>query len=122
VLRIRLLVLLALGLLAVPLTAAGTAGAEIGPPWCGTPIPDGTAALPDGSSPTHPVGSFPHIPWYAIGCTLDSIAAQSNGRMAVEVTGESANGFELYAVTIMRSPQSSSNATSPTGSRCAAGR
>jgi hypothetical protein len=96
--RLFLLPLL-LGLLVVPLTAP-TAAAEIGPPWCGTPIPDGTAALPDGSSPTHPVGSFPHIPWYAIGCTLDSIAAQSNGRMTVEMTGKSANGFDLYAVTI----------------------
>jgi len=98
--RIRLCILFALALLGVPLTAASTAGAEIGPPWCGTPIPDGTAALPDGSSPTDPVGSFPHIPWYAIGCTLDSIAARSNGRMSVQVTGKSANGFDLYAVTI----------------------
>jgi hypothetical protein len=98
--RIRLCVLFALALLAFPLTAASTAGADIGPPWCGTPIPDGTAALPDGTKPTDPVGSFPHIPWYAIGCTLDSIAARSNGRMTVEVTGKSANGFDLYAVTI----------------------
>ena len=98
--RIRLCLLLLVGLLAAPLTLAGTAGAEIGPPWCGTPIPDGTAALPDGSSPSHPIGSFPHIPWYAIGCTLDSIAAQSNGRMTVAVTGKSALGYELYAVTI----------------------
>ena len=98
--RIRLCLVLVLALLAAPLTAAGTAGAAIGPPWCGTPIPDATAALPDGSSPSHPVGSFPHIPWYAIGCTLDSIAARSNGRMTVEVTGKSALGYELYAVTI----------------------
>jgi Zinc carboxypeptidase len=98
--RNRLCLLLLIGLFAVPLTSAGTAAAEIGPPWCGTPIPDGTAALPDGSLPTDPVGSFPHIPWYAIGCTLDSIATRSDGRMSVEVTGKSANGFELYAVTI----------------------
>jgi Zinc carboxypeptidase len=98
--RNRLCLLLLIGLFAVPLTSAGTAAAEIGPPWCGTPIPDGTAALPDGTLPTDPVGSFPHIPWYAIGCTLDSIAARSDGRMSVEVTGKSANGFELYAVTI----------------------
>jgi Zinc carboxypeptidase len=98
--RIRLCILFALAVLAIPLTAASTAGADIGPPWCGTPIPDGTAALPDGSSPTDPVGSFPHIPWYAIGCTLDSIAARSDGRMSVAVTGKSANGFDLYAVTI----------------------
>jgi hypothetical protein len=98
--RIRLYLLVLLGLLVAPLALAGNAGAEIGPPWCGTPIPDGTAALPDGSSPSHPVGSFPHIPWYAIGCTLDSIAARSNGRMTVQVTGKSALGFELYSVTI----------------------
>ncbi len=98
--RIRLCILIALALVAVPLTAASPASADIGPPWCGTPIPDGTAALPDGSSPTDPVGSFPHIPWYAIGCTLDSIAARSDGRMSVQVTGQSANGFDLYAVTI----------------------
>src|SRR5215210_5923280 len=91
---------LVVALLAVPLLGSTTAGAAIAPPWCGTPIPDGTAALPDGSSPTHPAGSYPHIPWYAIGCTLDRIQSQSNGRMTYEVTGQSANGFDLYAVTI----------------------
>ena len=40
------------------------------PPWCGTPETDAAANLPDGSQTTHPVGSFPHIPYYAIGCTL----------------------------------------------------
>jgi Zinc carboxypeptidase len=98
--RRRFLLPLLLALLVVPLTTASTAAAEIGPPWCGTPIPDGTAALPDGSLPTHPVGSFPHIPWYAIGCTLDSIAASSNGRMTVDVVGQSALGYDMYAVTI----------------------
>jgi hypothetical protein len=34
-------------------------------------MPDAAANLPDGSSPAHPVGSFPHIPYYAIGCTLE---------------------------------------------------
>ena len=87
-------------LLAVPALATSTAGAAIAPPWCGTPMPDGVAALPDGSSPTHPVGSYPHIPWYAIGCTLDRIQSESNGRMTYRVTGQSANGFDLYAVTI----------------------
>ena len=86
--------------LAAPLTAAGTSGAAIEPPWCGTPEPDAAAALPDGSDPSHPPGSFPHIPYYAIGCTLDSIAAQSNGRMKVEVIGQSALGRNLYLVTI----------------------
>jgi len=98
--RLTLWLWLVAVLLAVPALATSTAGAAIEPPWCGTPIPDGTAALPDGSSPTHPVGSYPHIPWYAIGCTLDRIQSQSNGRMTYRVTGQSANGFDLYAVTI----------------------
>src|SRR5918994_5660742 len=71
----------------------------IAPPWCGTPAPDATAALPDGSSPTHPVGSYPHIPWYAIGCTLERIQSESNGRMTYRVTGQSALGYDMYAVT-----------------------
>ena len=98
--KLTTLLWLSAALLAVPLLASGTAGAAIAPPWCGTPIPDGTAALPDGSSPTHPVGSYPHIPWYAIGCTLERIQSESNGRMTYRVTGQSANGFDLYAVTI----------------------
>jgi hypothetical protein len=86
--------------LVLPLVATSTGGAAIEPPWCGTPEPDAAAALPDGSSPTHPPGSFPHIPYYAIRCTLDSIAAESNGRMKVEVIGQSALGRNLYLVTI----------------------
>ena len=70
------------------------------PPWCGTPMPDATAALPDGSNPTDPVGSFPHIPWYAMACTLADIQARSNGRMAVDVFGQSALGRDMYLVTI----------------------
>jgi hypothetical protein len=77
-----------------------TAGATIEPPWCGTPAPDAAAALPDGSQPGDPVGSFPHIPYYAIGCTLQSIQADSGGRMSVEVTGQSALGRDMYLVTI----------------------
>ena len=92
--------ILAATFVAVVAFAPGRAQAAIEPPWCGTPIPDGTAALPDGSSPTHPVGSFPHIPWYAIGCTLDDIAARSNGRMTVEVIGQSALGRDMYLVKI----------------------
>jgi hypothetical protein len=86
--------------LAVPLTTASTTGAAIAPPWCGTPIPDATAALPDGSQPGHPVGSYPHIPWYAIGCTLERIQSESNGRMTYKVTGQSALGHDMYAVVI----------------------
>jgi hypothetical protein len=93
-----LLLLLALALAAA--LAPATARAAIAPPWCGTPEADAAASLPDGSSPSDPVGSFPHIPYYAIGCTLDSIAAQSNGRMTVEVIGQSATGRDLYLVTI----------------------
>ena len=75
------------------------AGAAIGPPWCGTPEPDGTAALPDGTSPTHPVGSYPHIPWYAIECTLEDIQSRQLGnRMSFEIIGQSANGKDMYAV------------------------
>ena len=85
--------------LAVPLLMAGTAGAAIGPPWCGTPEPDGTAALPDGSLPTHPVGSYPHIPWYAIGCTLEDIQSRQLGnRMSFHVSGQSALGKDMYIV------------------------
>jgi hypothetical protein len=84
----------------VPLAATSTGGAAIAPPWCGTPMPDAAEALPDGTDPTDPPGSFPHIPYYAIGCTLDSIAAQSNGRMKVEVIGQSALGRDMYLVTI----------------------
>ena len=95
-----------LGLLAAVLTAmlltAGAAGAAIAPPWCGTPEPDAAGSLPDGSlpPPAHPYGSFPHIPYYAIGCTLDNIAAASDGRMTVERFGKSANGRDKFLVII----------------------
>ncbi|MCI0687853.1 MAG: hypothetical protein L0Y54_11540 [Sporichthyaceae bacterium] len=56
--------------------------------------------MPDGTDPGDPVGSFAHIPYYAIGCTLDAIAARSDGRMTVEVAGKSALGRDLYQVTI----------------------
>jgi hypothetical protein len=92
--------LAALAALVAVLATAGTAGAQLAPPWCGTPEPDAAGNLPDGSLPTHPVGSFAHIPYYAIGCTLDSIAAQSNGRMTVEVIGHSALGRPMYGVVI----------------------
>lgn len=77
-----------------------TGSAMIAPPWCGTPIPDGVGSLPDGSDPGHPLGSFPHIPWYAFACTLADIQARSNGRMEVQVIGQSALGRDMYLVTI----------------------
>ena len=98
--RMSLSFSLTLAALAVALIGSAPASAAIGPPWCGTPSPDGTAALPDGTLPTDPVGSYPHIPWYAIGCTLDAIAAQSNGRMTVKVIGHSALGRDMYMATI----------------------
>jgi hypothetical protein len=70
------------------------------PPWCGTPMDDAVGSLPDGSEPGDPVGSFPHIPYYAIGCTLADIQARSNGRMEVEILGQSALGRDMYLVTI----------------------
>jgi Zinc carboxypeptidase len=58
--------------------------------------------MPDAaeSLPSAPPFNFPHIPYYAIGCTLDDIAARSGGRMTVEVIGQSALGRDMYLVTI----------------------
>ena len=100
--RLTTLLWLSAALLAVPLVGTSTAGAAIAPPWCGTPMPDAAANLPDGSQPfpTHPNGSFPHIPYYAIGCTLDNIAAASSGRMTVERFGKSALGRDKFHVVI----------------------
>ena len=99
--RLTLLWLFA-AMLAVPFVGASTAGAAIAPPWCGTPEPDAAANLPDGSQPfpAQPNGSFPHIPYYAIGCTLDNIAAASGGRMTVERFGKSALGRDKFHVVI----------------------
>jgi hypothetical protein len=100
--RFRRLVLLALAVLTVSLGLAGNAGAQLQPPWCGTPPPppgDAAENLPDGTDPTDPPGSFPHIPYYAIGCTLAQIEADQIGnRMSVEVIGQSALGRPLYGV------------------------
>jgi hypothetical protein len=63
-------------------------------------MPDAAENLPDGTDPADPPGSFPHIPYYAIGCTLEDIASRSNGRMEVEVIGQSALGRDMYKVTI----------------------
>jgi hypothetical protein len=82
------------------LVGAPSATAQIAPPWCGTPMPDAAENLPDGTDPADPPGSFPHIPYYAIGCTLDDIASRSGGRMQVEVIGQSALGRDMYKVTI----------------------
>jgi hypothetical protein len=90
-------VLLLLALLAAPMVPARAA---IAPPWCGTPMPDAAENLPDGTEATDPVGSFPHIPYYAIRCTLDEIATRSGGRMTVEVVGKSALGRDMFLVTI----------------------
>jgi zinc carboxypeptidase len=100
--RLSRIILLGFGVLALALAWAGAARAvTIAPPWCGTPEPDAAGALPDGSGPTDPAGSFPHIPYYAIGCTLDAIQAESlDGRMSVEVFGHSAGGRPMYLVTI----------------------
>jgi hypothetical protein len=106
--RIRRLVLLALAVLTVSLGLAGNAGAQLTPPWCGTPVPDAAENLPDGTDPTDPPGSFPHIPYYAIGCTLDQIENDQLGnRMSVEVIGQSALGRPLYGVVFnaMDTPQ-----------------
>src|SRR5690349_3386279 len=88
---------------AVAVFACGAADARaqqiVGPPWCGTPEADAAGALPDGTQAGQPAGSFPHIPTYAIGCTLDRIANASNGRMQVEVVGRSVQGRPLHLVT-----------------------
>jgi hypothetical protein len=76
--------------IALVLVMPSSAGAAIAPPWCGTPEPDATEGL----------SGFPHNPYYAIGCTLERIQSESDGRMSVEVIGESALGREMYGVTI----------------------
>jgi hypothetical protein len=93
---LRRLLAVCLVTLAVPLAGATTARADIAPPWCGTKVPDAAENLP-----ANLPGSFPHIPYYAIGCTLQSIQDRSiGGRMSVEVIGKSALGRDMYLVTI----------------------
>jgi hypothetical protein len=93
-----------LGALAAP--AAATAESALAsralaaPPWCGTPEPDWSGDLPNGSNPGDPPGSFPHIPYYAIGCTLADMQARSNGRMQVNDLGDSAGGRDRYLVVL----------------------
>jgi hypothetical protein len=97
----RMRAMLAFAVVAASLAAAlalraGPASAEIEPPWCGAPEPDAAEALP-----SDPPLNFPHIPYYAVGCTLERIEAESDaGRMEVDVIGQSATGRDLYLVTI----------------------
>ncbi|MGH8837830.1 MAG: hypothetical protein ACRDVO_01005, partial [Jiangellaceae bacterium] len=76
------------------------AQAQVVPPWCGVPESDAAENLPDGTDAGDPAGSFPHIPYYAIQCTLEDIVASSNGRMTLEVMGKSALGRDLFLVTV----------------------
>jgi len=94
----RFLLVLVFALAALPASASA---AE--PPWCGTPEPDfASDVLADGTDPADPAGSFPHIPHYAIGCTLQDIKSRSRGRMSVEVIGKSSLGRNMYGVVINR--------------------
>ena len=87
--------LLLLALVAALFGFARPAAAAIAPPWCGTPEPDAAEALPSTGT------SFPHIPVYAIGCTLADIQSRSlDGRMSLEVHGSSATGRPMYKVVI----------------------
>jgi hypothetical protein len=97
--RFRKSALLALAVVTSALLSAGSAGAQtFGPPWCGTPEPDATAESIVSTGPS----SFPHIPYYAIGCTLDGIEARSLGRRMVvrHGFGVSAQGRPLHLATI----------------------
>jgi hypothetical protein len=67
----------------------------VAPPWCGTAEPDAAANLPSTGT-----GAFPHVPTYAIGCTLERIQAASDGRMKIEIAGRSVQDRPLYLVTI----------------------
>jgi hypothetical protein len=93
------LALVAIGALA----ATSPASAAIAPPWCETPMPPGAAPVkPDSAENLSPTaaGAFPHIPYYAVGCTLERIKSESNGRMDYEIGGYSALGRPLYKVVI----------------------
>src|SRR5262245_61913151 len=83
-----------------PVAAQAEVEAHFQPPWCGTPTADAARNLPDGTGPGGPAGSFPHIPYYAIGCTLADIVARRDGRMTLETIGESAQGRDMFLVTV----------------------
>jgi Zinc carboxypeptidase len=90
-------------LVVLALAAWPAAAPAAEPPWCGTPEPDFSSdVLADGTDPNDPAGSFPHIPHYAIGCTLEDIEDRSRGRMDVRVIGESSLGRDMYGVVINR--------------------
>jgi hypothetical protein len=89
----RLLALVVVAMAFGPLSSASAAA----PPWCGTPEPDASQNLDPNA-----VGAFPHIPYYAIKCTLQDIQSRSRGRMKLEVIGKSATGREMFGVTINR--------------------
>ena len=91
----RFLLVLVFALAALPASAQA---AE--PPWCGTPSQDAAENLPDETEPEDPRGIFPHIPYYAVGCTLRDIEDDSRGRMDVDVIGRSALGRPMYGVVI----------------------
>ena len=112
-LGLRVWLAVSLAVIACSLLGASRAGAAIAPPWCGTPMPDAAENLPDGTDPADPPGSFPHIPYYAIGCTLEDIASRSGGRMKVEVIGRSALGRDMYKVTINALDTRAQRTTSP---------
>ena len=107
-------------LLALPISmvAVSPAQADVVPPWCGDPVPDAAENLPDGTDPSDPAGSFPHIPYYAIRCTLEDIVASSQGRMSLEVMGQSALGRDLFLVTVNALDTVQQRRTSRPGSRC----
>ena len=79
--------------------------------------PDAAENLPDGTDPSDPPGSF-HIPYYAIRCTLEDIVASSQGRMSLEVMGQSALGRDMFLVTVNALDTVQQRRTSRPGSRC----
>ena len=90
---------LTVGLLSPVMTTA--AEADITPPWCGTPMNDAAGNLPNGSNVGDPLGSFAHIPYYAIRCTLEDIESREVAdRMDIDVIGQSALGRDMFSVTI----------------------
>jgi hypothetical protein len=78
-------------LLTIVVAPTAVVRADIAPPWCGTPRAEGVTDV-QSLDPN----SFPHIPVYAMECTLERIAGQSDGRMSFEVTGQSALGRDMY--------------------------
>ena len=91
-------------LVVLALAAWPAAAPAAEPPWCGTPEPDYSAdVLPDGTDPADPAGSFPHIPHYAVGCTLAGHpgAAAAAGWTSTSSASRSL-GRDMYGVVINR--------------------